>query len=204
MQNITSTAPEKQAPSAEEPLHPYLADEVRRMERTIARIKNLAPLMAVAQDLEKRFPGQYTSKFIGLAGEELNLSFRFNAMQEVTEMLRHLATKHNLHLTRNVTTSEDGSMHFWSLPRLCIIGHFSSSESSACKLVQVGTKTLPVYKLQCAEKPADVPAPEEEDGMPFDDTEGPTPDDVDCAESLIQEQDRIEMESAAAQEGGAA
>lgn len=148
---------DNQAPGQAEPLHPLIQDEVSRLEKKIAWVKSVGPQLAIAEELEKRFPGQFYTRSIDCFCVEVNIFFKFKTMAEATALLRMLATEKNLHLKGKPNIADSGDAYYWRLGGFCIIGQFSSSEADACKLVQVGTKTVPVYELRCGDKAAEVP-----------------------------------------------
>lgn len=154
-QEVTSPAPGGQA----EPLHPFLQEQVKYLERRIAGVRAMAPAVALAEELEKRYPGLYYTKSADVFFNEFNIYFQFKTMAQAAALLRVLAEEKGLHMKRAPNKSDDGGTYYWHLPGLCIIGSFSSPEADACRLVQVGVKEVPVYELRCGDKPAEVPAP---------------------------------------------
>lgn len=167
---------ENPAPAQGESLPPILADEVARLERKIVQVRGMAPSVALADELERRFPDQYYTRSVDAIFGEFNIFFKFKTMSQAATLFRLLAAEKGLHLKGKPSISEDGGTYYWRVPGICIIGMFSSTEADACKLVQVGTKTVPVYELRCgavepgipgSSKPAVTPVAAEVEGVPF-------------------------------------
>lgn len=155
-EKTTSPSLEGQAEPAEA-LHPEIAAELADMEKRMSRLRGMGPQVALAIELEKRFPDNYMSRSIDSLRGEVNISFTFKTTAESAAVLRVLTHEKGLRQKRSAFSNPETKNICWQFPGYWIVGSFSSSEADACKFVQVGTKVVPVFELRCGDKPAQAP-----------------------------------------------
>jgi hypothetical protein len=142
---ITHVPPESQAEST---LHRDIQAELDRIPDWVNRLKAANRFMLLGTELEGRYPETYLSTRIWAFDAQVIISFKFASMAQATEVLRYLATVHNLHHKDKVWIYANDKSLNWSYNGFRLTGHFNA-DSARCKFVQTGTRLEPVYEMRC-------------------------------------------------------
>ncbi len=151
--NPTATA------TADKDPHPILAEAIRTLDESRATILALEPHAVIAAELAGHFADRFTSvrPYVTTLGGDVWIELYATDVADVLAVRRWLAAR-GYRLTHHGTYPDDRrethSLHWrdgaGKLTRGIILNvHFPTEEGAACRYVEVGTKTVPVYELRC-------------------------------------------------------